>query len=80
MLDIDPNLVEERQIKRLRQVKSMRDNSRVETVLNNLRSAARRGENIIPYVLEAVKAYATEGEIMNVLKEVFGVWTEPILY
>ncbi len=80
LLDIDPNLVEERQIKRLRQVKSMRDNSRVETTLNNLRSAARRGENIIPYVLEAVKAYATEGEIMNVLKEVFGVWTEPILY
>jgi len=80
LLDIDPNEVEERQIRRLREVKRSRDASRVETALSNLRDAARRGENIVPYILEAVKAYATEGEIMNVLKEVYGVWTEPIIY
>ena len=80
LLDIDPNEVEERQIRRLREVKRSRDNTRVETTLNNLRNAARKGENIVPYILEAVKAYATEGEIMNVLKEVYGVWTEPIIY
>ncbi len=80
LLDIDPIEVEERQIRRLRQIKESRDNARVESTLNNLRNAARRGENIIPYIIEAVKAYATEGEIMNVLKEVYGVWTEPILY
>ena len=80
LLEIDPNEVEERQIKRLKKVKSERDNARVESTLANLRDAARRGENIIPYILEAVKSYATEGEIMNVLKEVYGVWTEPIIY
>ncbi len=80
LLDIDPIETEERQKARLKEIKRSRDNARVESALNNLRSAARRGENIIPYVLEAVKVYATEGEIMNVLKEVYGVWTEPIIY
>ena len=80
LLDIDPIETEERQKARLKEIKRSRDNAKVETTLNNLRSAARRGENIIPYILDAVKAYATEGEIMNVLKEVYGVWTEPIIY
>jgi len=80
LLDIDPLEVEERQIERLKKVKKDRDNSRVESALGNLRDAARKGENILPYVIEAVKTYATEGEIMGVLKEVYGVWTEPILY
>jgi len=80
LLDIDPIETEERQKARLIEVKKSRDSARVESTLDNLRSAARKGENIIPYILEAVRAYATEGEIMNVLKEVYGVWTEPIIY
>ncbi|HIE36867.1 TPA: methylmalonyl-CoA mutase [Candidatus Geothermarchaeota archaeon] len=80
LLDIDPNEVEARQKERLKNVRESRDNSRVEAALKNLRSGARKGENIVPYILEAVKAYASEGEIMNVLKEVYGVWTEPIIY
>jgi methylmalonyl-CoA mutase N-terminal domain/subunit len=41
-----------------------------------LRKAAAGTENLMPYILEAVRAYATEGEIMNTLVEVFGIYTE----
>ncbi len=80
LLDINQKEIEEKQIRRLRKLREERDKSRWETSLNNLRRAAEKGENIMPYVLEAVKSYATLGEIMNTLKEVYGVWVEPPIY
>jgi methylmalonyl-CoA mutase N-terminal domain/subunit len=44
--------------------------------LNELKKATERDENIIPYVVDSVKALATLGEIIGVLKEVYGVWQE----
>jgi len=70
---------EERQLQRLRQVKASRDARKVEERLDALRRAAEKNENVFPYVLEAVKAYATLGEICGVLREVYGEWKELII-
>ncbi|RLI11993.1 methylmalonyl-CoA mutase [Candidatus Bathyarchaeota archaeon] len=70
---------EERQLERLRRVKAERDQRKVEERLDALRRAAEKGENVFPYVLEAVKAYATLGEICGVLREVYGEWKELII-
>jgi len=66
-----------RQIERLQQVKAERNKQEVEERLERLRQAARGADNLMPYVIEAVKAYATIGEIMGVLREEFGVFREP---
>ena len=47
------------------------------TPLDDLRDAAKRDENLMPYFLEGARAYATVGEMTNVLKEVFGVYRDP---
>ncbi len=70
---------EERQLERLRRVKAERDQKKVEERLDALRRAAEKNENVFPYVLEAVKAYATLGEICGVLREVYGEWKELII-
>ncbi len=77
LLEIDQEEAERRQVERLRRLRSERDNALVERRLRELREVARRGENLMPYILEAVKAYATLGEITNALKEVYGEWVEP---
>ena len=64
---------EERQIKNLAKVKRERDNARVKATLSQLREAAKDEKvNLIPVILETVKAYATIGEMCGVLREVFG--------
>jgi len=69
---------EERQLANLAKVKKERDNSRVEATLKDLHKAAENeNENLIPYFLDCVKAYATVGEMCNVLRDVFGEW-EPV--
>ena len=80
LLDINQKEIEKRQIERLRKLRMERNNEAVRDALNKLRKAASEGENIMPYVLDAVKKYATLGEIMNTLKEVYGIWVEPPIY
>jgi methylmalonyl-CoA mutase N-terminal domain/subunit len=75
VLKVDPAL-EKKQINALRQLKNQRDNETVRRSLRNLRDAAKKGENIVPYVFEAVSCYATLGEISDVLREVYGEYTE----
>ena len=75
ILRIDPKL-EAQQVERVRAVRARRDQARCEAALNRLRTAAAGSDNLMPHILEAVKAYATEGEIMNTLIDVFGVYTE----
>ncbi|RLI08279.1 methylmalonyl-CoA mutase [Candidatus Bathyarchaeota archaeon] len=70
---------EERQLERLRAVKAERNQAKVEERLDALRRAAEKGENVFPYVLEAVRAYATLGEVCGVLREVYGEWKELII-
>ncbi len=71
ILRVDPS-VRERQIERLKEVKSSRDAELVKKRLSELRQAAEGDENIMPYIIEAVRAYATLGEICDTLREVFG--------
>jgi len=66
---------EERQLANLAKVKKERDNSRVQSTLKELHKAAgNENENLLPYLLDCVKAYATVGEMCNVLRDVFGEW------
>lgn len=74
----DPGIAEE-QIKRLQQVKNERDNKAVEQHLKILREKAReQKENLMPYILDCVRSYATVGEMTQVFKEVFGEFREPV--
>ena len=75
ILKIAPEVIE-RQLARLREVRRTRDAARVKQALENLRAAARTDENLMPFILEAVKAYATVGEICDLLREEFGEYQE----
>jgi len=75
ILRIDPRL-ESEQVARVREVRRKRDQARCSNALTSLRKAAAGKDNLMPYILEAVRAYATEGEIMNTMIQVFGIYTE----
>jgi len=80
LLKVDPR-VSARIISRLRDLRKNRDQAKHETALNNLRRVARNpNENIMPAIIEAVKAKATIGEISGVLREIWGEYKEPIIY
>jgi methylmalonyl-CoA mutase, N-terminal domain len=79
LLKIDP-AVEEKQVERLSWLKSRRDNEAVAISLKRLRERAAGPDNIIPKILDAVRVYATEGEIVATLKEVFGEYKEKPLF
>lgn len=79
ILKIPPE-VQDRQIQRLREVKRVRDNRRVKETLLALENAARGTANLMPYIIEAVRAYASEGEIIDVFRQVFGEYREKALF
>ena len=68
--------VGERQIARLEKMKAVRDNEAVKAALEKLREAAKGTENLMPYLIDAVKTYATLGEICGVLREEFGEYKQ----
>ncbi|WP_101296344.1 acyl-CoA mutase large subunit family protein [Halegenticoccus soli] len=70
--------VQERQLARLESVKEERDDDAVEAALEDLRGAIEAGENVMPYLVDAVKVYATMGEIMRVFEEKYGAYQEKI--
>ncbi len=76
LLEMDPQGYE-RQVKRLEEVRETRDNGAVGQALDRLRIACQGTENSMPYLMEAVHTYATLGEIISVMKEVFGTYEEP---
>ncbi len=76
LLEIDEG-VEKKQVERLSRLKRDRDNEKVSQVLDEVRQVAKGDENIMPVLIEAVKAYATVGEITDVMREVFGEYREP---
>ncbi len=78
LLDMDPEGYE-RQVNRLNKLKRERDNDEVRRTLDALHQAASGTENLMPYILEAVRAYATLGETCGVLREVFGEYREPVI-
>ena len=68
--------VGERQVARLNKMKEGRDNAAVQASLAKLREAAKGTENLMPYLIDAVKTYATLGEICGVLREEFGEYKQ----
>ncbi len=66
------------QIASLQQVRAERDASTAEAALNRLRDDAKAGRNVMPALIEAVKAYASVGEMTNVLVAVYGRYDEPV--
>ena len=79
LLEID-EAVARQHLARLRAVRKSRNTARVRRALSDLKRAARDERNLMPCLLVCVKAYATLGEIMDKLKEVYGEYEEPATY
>ncbi len=79
ILKIDPN-VEKEQCERLARLRQRRDNDRVKRALADLKDACAGKDNVMYPILEAVRAYATLGEICGAMKEVFGTYSEPPMF
>ncbi len=78
ILEMDPQGYR-RQVDRLNELRQARDNGRVGQTLDKLRIALQGTENTMPYLMECVHAYATLGEIIQVMKEELGVYEEPTM-
>ena len=79
ILEMDPEGYD-RQVARLNRVRAERDNAAVEKALRELEDAARGDENLMYPIIEAVKVYATLGEMMGVFRKVFGEYHEPVFF
>jgi methylmalonyl-CoA mutase N-terminal domain/subunit len=72
-----PRELEQQQVERVSEVRRRRDPGRADRALGQVRKAAAEPtENLMPHILEAVRAYCTEGEIMGAMVEAFGLYTE----
>jgi methylmalonyl-CoA mutase, N-terminal domain len=76
LLKIDEE-VQRLQVENLRKVKSARDPGRVERCLSAVKNAAAANANLMPPIIEAAKAYCTQQEVCDALREVFGTYTDP---
>jgi methylmalonyl-CoA mutase N-terminal domain/subunit len=68
---------EAEQISNLQKVRASRDNGRVKMALQTLKQTAIHGDNLLPPMLDCVRAYASVGEIVNELRDVFGEYADP---
>jgi methylmalonyl-CoA mutase N-terminal domain/subunit len=75
---VDPK-VEQEQLANLQRLKRQRDNKKAREALDKLHSSAEKDQNLMPVMIDAVKAYATLGEITEVLKHVYGEYKELIV-
>lgn len=78
LLEMDPEGYD-RQCARLEQLRRERDDEAVLRALNALATTAEGEDNLMPYILDAVKSYATLQEIMDTMRQVFGEYTEPAI-
>ncbi len=79
LLKIDEEVAKQ-QIERLNKIKAERNNDKVKETLEKLKGAAKGTENLIPYIMDAVREYASVGEIIDALKEVFGTYHEDSVF
>jgi len=79
LLKVDPE-VGKRQEAKLARLRAERDNEKVQKMLQEIERAAGTNENLLPYFVEAVKNYATLGEICGVLRNVFGEYQQQIVF
>ena len=78
LLRVDP-IVREMQMKKLEKLKAERNNDVVKNKLETLRKGAKSDANLMPLILDAVREYATLGEICGVLREVFGEYQQSVI-
>jgi methylmalonyl-CoA mutase N-terminal domain/subunit len=78
LLRVDPK-VEKEQLANMHELKQERNKKKVEEVLGKLRRSAEKNENLMPVIIESVKAYATLGEICEELRQVYGEYKELII-
>src|SRR5699024_2607598 len=78
LLKVDP-IVEKSQRERVKILKEERNDKEVRKALGILKEKAETDDNLMPYIIEAVKTYATLGEICNVLRDVFGEYDQSII-
>lgn len=79
VLKISPD-VEKRQVERLNRIRKERDDKKVKEALDGLRKASEGTENVMPHIVNAVKAYASVGEIFQVWRDLWGEWDEPKIF
>ncbi|MBY8986964.1 MAG: methylmalonyl-CoA mutase, partial [Candidatus Lokiarchaeota archaeon] len=79
LLKIDEEVANE-QMAKLNKLKEKRNNEKVKEILENLKEAANGNENVMPFIMDAVREYASIGEIMNSLKEIFGTYHEDSIF
>ena len=78
LLRVDP-IVGENQTKKLQILRQERDNEAVQQALDKLKTACEGDDNVMPYLVEAVKTYATLGEIADVMRSVFGEYQQAVI-
>jgi len=79
LLKIDEEVAKE-QVNTLNKIKQERDNDKIQENLLKLKEAAKGTENLMPYIMDAIRVYASIGEIINTLKEVFGTYHEDSIF
>ncbi|MFW9937263.1 MAG: methylmalonyl-CoA mutase [Candidatus Thorarchaeota archaeon] len=79
LLKIDEKIAHQ-QIQKLLEIKKRRDNEKLKEKIKMLKEAARGTENLMPYIIDCVREYASIGEIINALKEVFGTYQEDSIF
>lgn len=72
--------VEDEQNERLNNIKKNRDQSLVDANLKNIQECCKTDKNLMPIIIEAVESYATLGEIVDSMKDVFGEWKEKVFF
>ncbi|HEC37008.1 MAG TPA: methylmalonyl-CoA mutase [bacterium] len=79
LLRVDEEVATE-QVNKLNKLKLERDNNMVQQTLLKLKEAAKGTENLMPYIMDAIRVYASIGEIINTLKDVFGIYIEDSIF
>ena len=80
ILQIDPE-IEKKLVERLKKIRQQRNQTKVKEMLDKLRSAAEKeNANLMPFIIQAVKEYATIGEICDTMREVFGEYKPPSIF
>jgi len=79
LLKIDEEVAKE-QVNELNKIKQERDNDKIQENLLKLKEAAKGTENLMPYIMDAIRVYASIGEIINTLKEEFGTYFEDSIF
>jgi len=79
LLKIDEDVARE-QIENLQRLRDQRSNEKVQAKLEALKEAAKGAKNLMPYIMDAIREYASIGEVMAALKEIFGVYREDSIF